>query len=86
VKKISHSQLPRAYYCCSTAAARVQESQAEIDVLSFFLSFFLSSSSAAGWFPSSVALISCLNPQKFEILQYSDVDQQKEKAPETCRV
>jgi hypothetical protein len=54
--------------------------------LSFFLSFFLSSSSAAGWFPSSVALISCLNPQKFEILQYSDVDQQKEKAPETCRV
>jgi hypothetical protein len=40
VKKISRSQLPRAYYCCSTAAARVQESQAEIDVLSFFLSFF----------------------------------------------
>jgi hypothetical protein len=81
LKKISHSQLPRACYCCCTAAARVQESQDEIDVLSFFLS----SSSAAGWFPSSVALISCLNPQKFEILQYSDVDQQKEKAPETCR-
>jgi hypothetical protein len=40
VKKISRSQLPLAYYCCSTAAARVQESQAEIDVLSFFLSFF----------------------------------------------
>jgi len=52
----------------------------------YYLSFFLSSSSsAAGWFPSSVALISCLNPQKFEILQYLDVDQQKEKAPETCR-
>jgi hypothetical protein len=41
VKKISRSQLPRAYYCCSTAAASVQESQAEIDVLSLFLSFFL---------------------------------------------
>jgi hypothetical protein len=53
--------------------------------LMYYLSFFLSSSSAGGWFPSSVALISCLNPQKFEILQYLDVDQQKEKAPETCR-
>jgi len=75
VKKICCIQLC-GVYCCSTATARLQESQAEIELQSLFLS-----SSIAGWFPSSVAVISCLNQQKFEILQYIDMDQHKEKAP-----
>jgi hypothetical protein len=45
-------------YCWSTATARLKESQAEIKLLSLFIS----PSSIAGWFPSSVALMSCLKP------------------------